>query len=257
MVLFDSHAHYDDKRYDMDRDEILTGMPAMGVGYILNAASGIESAQKSVELAHKYDYIYAAAGIHPHEAARAPEGFDAVLEGFFSDKKVVAVGEIGLDYHYDFSPRDVQKDVLTKQLALAVKVKKPIIIHDREAHRDILDLIKPCANVLNSGVFHLFSGSVEMAREVLDMGFYLSFGGAVTFKNARKPIEVISYMPLDRLLLETDCPYMTPEPYRGKRNDSSYIILVAEKVARIRNMTVTEIAEITANNAKRLFNISE
>ena len=256
MVLFDSHAHYDDKRFDEDRDDVIGALPGFGVAYVLNAASELKSSQRSLDYSQKYSHVYASAGIHPHEAIKARDGFEAALESFFGNEKVVAVGEMGLDYHYDFSPRDVQRDVFIKQLELAKKLKKPIIVHNREAHRDTLDIVKPYAGAIGGGVFHCFSGGVEIAREVLEMGFYLSFGGAVTFKNARRAAEVIEYMPIDRLLLETDCPYMTPEPHRGKRNDSSKIILVARKVAEIKKITLDETASITTDNAKKLYNIS-
>jgi TatD DNase family protein len=255
-MLFDSHAHYDDKKFDSDREMILASLPDKGVGYVLNVGCGIKSTQKSIDYTHKYDYFYAAAGIHPHDAAKAPEGFCDALEGFFSDSKVVAVGEIGLDYYYDFSPREVQKEVFRNLLALAVKVGKPVIIHNREAHKDILDIIGEYTGSLCGGVFHCFSGSLEMARIVLKLGFYLSFGGAITFKNARRAIEILEYMPLDRLLIETDCPYMTPEPHRGQRNDSSFVHLVAKKVAEIKNVDLADIISATTDNAKRLFNVT-
>jgi len=255
-MLFDSHTHYDDKKFDNDRDILLASLPEKGIGYVLNVGCGIESTRKSIEFSKRYDYIYTATGIHPHDASRAPDGYCAVLEDFFRNEKVVAVGEIGLDYHYDFSPRDVQKEVFVNHLELAVKVGKPVIIHNREAHKDVLDIVASYAGSLRGCVFHCFSGSVETAREVLKMGFYLSFGGAITFKNARRAIEVIEYMPLDRLLIETDCPYMAPTPHRGERNDSSFIHFVAEKAAEIKNMEVTDIISATTDNAKRLFNIT-
>ena len=254
-MFFDSHAHYDDEKFDADRDAVLSGLPAMGISCVLNAASSLESSKQCLDYALKYEHVYASAGVHPHEAASARDGFDAELEKFFQEDKVVAIGEIGLDYHYDFSPRETQRNVFVRQLELATKLKKPIIIHDREAHKDISDIIRAFAGGLNGGVFHCFSGGVEIAREVLGMGFYLSFGGAVTFKNARRAIEAIEYMPIDRLLLETDCPYMTHEPHRGKRNDSSMIPLVAKKIAEIKGITVDEVADITNKNAKKLFNI--
>ena len=254
-MLFDTHAHYDDTRFDEDRHQIIAAAYESGVGYILNASSNISSIVDSISLAQRYPYIFAAAGIHPHHAGEVNGNTLPALADFASDSKVVAIGEIGLDYFYDFSPREVQKHWFARQISLARDLHLPVIVHNREAHEDSLRIIKSEKAKEVGGVFHCFSGSVEMARELLDHNFYISVGGAVTFKNARKLIEVVASVPLDRLLIETDCPYMTPEPFRGQRNDSSRVRLVAEKIAQIKGISFEEVAEATTKNAFDLFKI--
>lgn len=252
--IFDSHAHYDDSAFDADRSELLAEMPGRGVAAIVNCASDLASSLICLELAEKYPFVYAACGIHAHEAAKRGGDFIPLLRKLCGNEKCVAVGEIGLDYHYDFSPREVQLDTFEKQLALAKELDLPVIVHDREAHADTMELLtkyKP------KGVVHCFSGSVEMAREVVRLGMYIGLGGAVTFKNARRPAEVAQYVPKDRLLIETDCPYMTPVPYRGERNDSSLIPHTAERLAELRGVTAQEIADLTAENARRLFGLEK
>jgi TatD DNase family protein len=253
--LIDSHAHYDGEKYDIDRDEILRKCADEGVTHIINAGCDIESSKESISLAAKYPYVYAAVGVHPHEALSCDENTIQALTGLTGENKVVAIGEIGLDYHYDFSPREVQREWFAKQIALARSLKLPIIIHDRESHRDVLDIVKAEKGYEAGGVFHCFSGSKEMAREVLDMGFRIGIGGALTFKNAHKPIEVVKYTPLDMLLVETDCPYMTPEPYRGQRNWSGLIRFVLSKMADIKEVDYSVAEEATSNNAIHLFNL--
>jgi TatD DNase family protein len=207
-------------------------------------------------MAEKYDFVYAAVGIHPHDAINAGEDSIARLaELAMLSPKVVAIGEIGLDYFYDNSPRDVQKTRFARQINLARELKKPVIVHDRDAHEDTMRILISEKARETGGVLHCYTGSVEMAREVLKNNFYISFGGAITFKNAKRAIEVVRYVPDDRLLIETDCPYLTPEPYRGKRNESGYVRLVAEKIAEIKNIGLDAVVEKTAENAKRLFNI--
>ncbi|RCX18292.1 TatD DNase family protein [Anaerobacterium chartisolvens] len=255
-MLFDSHAHYDDLKFDADRNSVIERAREAGVSYILNASSNMSSAVETVSIAQEFDFIYAAVGIHPHNVHEINENILNAIRDFASDHKVVAIGEIGLDYYYDTCPRDLQKHWFARQLGLAKELGLPAIIHDREAHEDTLDIIKSENSKETGGVFHCYSGSVEMARDVLDNNFYISIGGAVTFKNARKAIEVVNYVPMDRLLIETDCPYMTPEPYRGKRNDSGYIGLVAQKIADIKGLTYEQVACATTENAKRLFNIN-
>lgn len=251
--IFDSHAHYDDPAFEDDRFTLLDSLFENGITGIVNCGSDLMSSKKSLELAHRYKYIYAAAGIHPHEAQKACEDdlkeIERMLKG---DEKVVAAGEIGLDYHYDFSPRDRQKYIFEYQLELAKKTDLPVIIHDREAHEDTLALLK---KYNPKGVVHCFSGSVEMAKEILSLGMYIGLGGAVTFKNARKPVQVAQIIPENRLLIETDCPYMTPVPFRGKRNDSGYIPYTAEKLAEVRGCTAQHILDITQKNASDLFGI--
>ena len=220
---------------------------------IINCASHLDSARFSLRLAEQYDYVYAAVGIHPHEAAEASATWEEELYALAQHKKAVAIGEIGLDYHYDFSPRDVQRKVFEKQLDIAKELSLPVIIHDREAHGDMYDILSSRKDL--SGVIHCFSGSVELARQTVDMGMYIGLGGAVTFKNARVPVEVAQYIPLDRLLLETDAPYMTPVPYRGKRCDSSHIALTAQKIADVKGITVDELLKVTRQNVERLFGL--
>lgn len=249
-MIFDSHAHYDDEDFDVDREAFLADLPNHDVCGVINCGCSMDSSRFSVELAEKYDYIYAAVGIHPHDAEKTP--FTAIdeLRELSQNEKTVAIGEIGLDYHYDFSPRDVQKEWFERQLILAKELELPVIVHDREAHEDTWNLLK---KYKPEGVVHCFSGSVEMARDILSIGMYIGLGGAVTFKNAKKPVEVAKYIPLDRLLTETDAPYMTPVPFRGKRNTSALIPYSAEKIAEVRGITAEEVLEAGVQNAKRLF----
>lgn len=250
--IFDSHAHYDDSRFDEDRDELLSSLSQKGVTKIINCGCDLKSSLKNVDLAEKYDFVYAAIGVHPHEAEETTDKDISEIEKLYKRKKVVAVGEIGLDYHYDFSPRERQFEIFEKQLILANKLDLPVIIHDREAHEDTLRLLKKHKP---QGVVHCFSGSVEMAKEIIKLGMYIGLGGAVTFKNAKKPVEVAEYLPIDRLLLETDAPYMTPVPFRGQRCDSSHIAYTAEKIAQIKMLDVQELIDKCNTNAKKLFKI--
>jgi len=252
-MYFDTHAHYCDKRFNEDRDELLCSMNDGGVSLILNAGSSLRSSRLSLELADKYPFIYASVGVHPHDSKSMDDRTVAVIEGLLSHPKAVAVGEIGLDYHYDFSPRDVQKKRFREQLELARQLKLPVIIHEREALQDTLDAVREYKDL--AGVFHCFSGSWETAKVILDLGWYISFTGVITFKNARRALEVIEKMPVDRIMLETDCPYMAPEPMRGRRNISLYLPYIAEKVAEVRGMAVVEVAEFTTENGKRFFGI--
>ncbi len=254
-MLFDTHAHYNDQRFEEDRHEIIRNAHEEGVSYILNASSDIPSISFSVSLSQEYDFVYAAVGVHPHNAAEIDESLLETLKEYAKMPKTVAIGEIGLDYYYDNSPREIQKYWFARQIGLAKSLNLPIIVHDRDAHEDVMNIIKAEDAKAVGGVMHCFSGSVEMARDLLDMNFYISIGGPVTFKNAKKAIEAVKYVPMDRLLIETDSPYLTPEPFRGKRNYSGYVGLVAEKIAGIKGVTFEEIAEITTNNAKRLFGI--
>jgi len=250
--IFDSHAHYDSEAFDADRKELLSALPTQGVCGIVNCGSDMASSLKSLELADEFDYVYAACGVHPHEAEGCKQGYISVLEKLCKEKKCVAVGEIGLDYHYDFSPRDIQQRVFEEQLALAKELDMPVIIHDREAHEDTFNLLKKYSP---KGVVHCFSGSAETAKEIVKLGMYIGLGGAVTFKNARKPREVAEVVPADRLLIETDCPYMTPVPFRGKRCDSSFIPYTAEVIAEVRGVTPQEILDLTRANANKLFGL--
>ncbi|KNY28744.1 TatD family hydrolase [Pseudobacteroides cellulosolvens] len=254
-MLFDSHAHYDDEKFQDDREEVLSKAHEDGVSYILNAATDIDTSLMSIEFAEKFDFIYASVGIHPHNASTMDDSTIEKITELASNPKVVAIGEIGLDYYYDYSPKDVQKYWFKRQLDLAAELSMPAIIHDRDAHEDIINIIKESQISQVGGVMHCFSGSVEMAKILLDMGFHLSFGGPVTFKNARKAIEVLQYVPMDRILIETDSPYLSPEPLRGKRNDSRNVRLVAEKIAEIKGIDFDVVASVTLNNARRLFDI--
>lgn len=251
--IFDSHAHYDDERFSEDLHTLLSDMSNCGVSHIVNCATNLSSAKKCIELSEKYPLIYTALGVHPHECSDAQNDELEQIEKLLSHKKCVAVGEIGLDYHYDFSPRELQLEFFEKQLILANKNNLPVIVHDREAHADTMDLLK---KYKPKGVVHCFSGSVETAKEVVALGMYIGLGGAVTFKNAKKPLEVAAFVPTDMLLLETDCPYMSPVPFRGKRNDSTLIPYTAQTIAQVKDIDVQQLIDITNSNAKKLFSIS-
>ncbi|WP_191405304.1 TatD family hydrolase [Anaeromassilibacillus sp. D41t1_190614_C2] len=252
-LIFDSHAHYDDEAFDQDRGEILRNLPAQGICRIVNVGADLQGCRDAVALAAAYPYIYAGVGIHPECVNDTPDEALNEVETLLDAPKVVAVGEIGLDYHFeDNAPREVQREWFAKQLALANRRGFPVIVHDRDAHGDTMELL---CKYRPKGVVHCFSGSVEMMREVVRLGMYIGLGGAVTFKNARVPVEVAAAVPLDHLLLETDAPYMAPVPYRGKRCDSSMIAKTAERIAEIRQLPVEELLKATQQNASRLFGI--
>lgn len=254
-MIFDSHAHYDDEAFDNDRDDVLKKAYESGVKYILNASSSIESSKRCVELAKKYSFIYAAVGVHPEDAASFNEESIGKLEELCSMEKVAAIGEIGLDYYYENGPeKDIQKDVFQRQIELAARKGLPIVVHDREAHGDTYEIISKYKNDVR-GVLHCYSGSVELAREYVNMGFYIGFTGVITFKNARKSLEVLENVPLNRVLIETDCPYLAPVPFRGKRNDSGFLQYTARKASETLGMEYTEFCEKTAENARILFEI--
>ena len=257
LKLFDTHTHYDDDKYDGDRDAVLSGLAGAGIEYILNASYDLNSSEASRALSARYSNIWFAAGIHPHNAAAAPAVFEESLERFFADPKAVALGETGLDYHYDFSPRKTQKDVFDRQLALACKLGRPVIVHDREAHDDVMDILHAYKDSLNGGVYHCFTGDRRLAGRALQLGFHIAFGGALTFKNSVDIVDAAEYAPLDRILLETDCPYMSPAPFRGRRNDSSRLSIIAERMAQIKGASVNEIASATTMNALQLFSITQ
>ena len=250
--IFDSHAHYTDKAFNEDRGIMLGSLKESGVCGIINCGADIESSVSSVDLASKYDYIYAACGIHPEEADKTPENYIDILRDLAKNEKCVAIGEIGLDYYWRQDTKDLQKELFEKQILLSKELDLPIIVHDREAHGDTMEILKKHRP---KGVLHCFSGSPETATEVLKLGMYIGLGGALTFKNARKAVEVAQMLPLDRLLLETDCPYMAPVPMRGKRNNSGYIPFIAEKVAEIKGIDPQSVLDVTMENTKRLFNI--
>lgn len=252
--MFDSHAHYDDERFDEDREGLLDAIDADdSMSGIINASVDITSSEKLIALAALRKKHYAAVGIHPHEAEHAGSGYIEKLREFASAEKVVAIGEIGLDYHYDFSPRDIQRGVFEEQLILAKELSLPVIIHDREAHQDCIEAVVRYPEL--KGVFHSFSGSAETANILLKRDWYLSFNGIITFENAAKPRSVVQIVPDDRLLIETDCPYLSPVPLRGRRNDSRNLRYIAAELANLRGQTIEHIEKITTENAKRLFGI--
>lgn len=252
-MFFDTHAHYDDDQFDADREELLASMPSRGITMIVNPGCDLESSRKAVALADRFPHIYAAVGFHPHEAKSMDDDALNEIEKLAANDRVVAIGEIGLDYHYDFSPRDEQRICFRRQMQLAEKLNMPVIIHEREACADCLEILRDFRHV--RGVFHCYSGSWETAKEILSWGWNISFTGAVTFKNARRAIEVVENMPLDRLMIETDSPYLAPVPMRGKRNDSSNLTYIAGKIAEIRGMKPEEIAALTMENGKKFFGI--
>lgn len=242
-IIFDSHAHYDDRAFDGDREAVLSTLPGAGVCGVINCGVDILSSQKALALAAQYPFLWAAVGIHGQEAGRAKPGDLNRLLPLLEEPRAVALGEIGLDYHYDDgAPREVQRELLERQLQIAVERDIPVILHDREAHEDMWRLLQ---KYQPRGVMHCFSGSVEMARDLVGIGMYIGLGGAVTFKNARRPIEVAAWVPEDRLLIETDAPYMTPAPFRGKRNSSALIPYTAEKIAQVRGMTPEQVLRMT------------
>lgn len=253
-MFTDTHTHYDDAQFAPDRDALLNRIHAEdGVDYIIIPGCDPESTKRALDLADKYDFIYAAAGIHPEEISKfSPEAFDEIVKAVKS-KKCVAVGEIGLDYYWDASEKEKQKEIFRMQLKLASEADKPVIIHDREAHGDSFETV--CAFPGLRGVFHCYSGSAEMAKELLKRGWYLGFDGPVTYKNARKTVEVLEICPTDRILLETDSPYLSPVPMRGKRNDSSNLKYIAAKIAEIKGIDYEALCRITSENAKNLFGI--
>ncbi len=255
-MLFDTHAHYDDGAFDKDREEILAGLGAVGVGAVVNVGASLESTRRTLELAWRYPFIYGAVGVHPSECGALTEEDIRWIESLASGKKVVAIGEIGLDYHWEEPERGLQKKWFARQLAMARCVGLPVIIHSRDGAKDTLDILKAEKGEEIGGVVHCFSYTWETARVCLDMGFYLGIGGVATFKNARRLKEVVAYAPLDRLVVETDCPYLAPEPHRGKRNDSRYLSYVAEAVAAIKGIGREQVEAVTWENARRLYRLS-
>ncbi len=256
-MLIDSHAHLDDSKFDKDRENIIESFEKNGISLIINPGDDLSSSIRAVNLAEEYEKIYAAVGVHPHSAKDINKSTLEILKSFANREKVVAIGEIGLDYYYDNSPRDIQKKWFVEQIKLAKEVNLPIIIHSRDAQQDTFDILKAEQDGNLKGVLHCYSGSVEMAREYLKLGFYISFAGPVTFKNARVLKEVAKDIPLDKMLIETDSPYLTPEPHRGKRNEPIYVRFVAGTIADIKGISFEEVAKATGENTKRLFRIKE
>ena len=255
-MLFDTHAHLNDRAFDADRTQLLETLPQQGISFLMNAGCSLDASRECVAMAQQYPYVYAAVGSHPDAA---DEVCDTVLEEYRKlcklTDKVKAIGEIGLDYHYEDIPRELQKKAFIAQMELAREVKLPVIVHEREAHQDGMDIVRQFPEV--TGVFHCYSGSAEMAKQLVDLGWYIGFTGVLTFKNARKAIEAAQAIPLDRIVIETDCPYMSPEPYRGKRNNPSRVLYVADKLAEIRGISPEEARAITLENGKRLYRITD
>ncbi|MCL2837590.1 MAG: TatD family hydrolase [Oscillospiraceae bacterium] len=288
MQLIDSHAHLDDRQYNNDRASVIEDIRASGITNVINIGADMRSSRASVKLAAEHDFIYATVGVHPHYAKSMTDESIAELKALAANPKVVAIGEIGLDYFRNNSPRDVQQYWFRKQLQLAKELNLPVVIHDRDAHADCIEILKSeigfpkneshcskffgkdeqpparrsfsdgfCPETSNEGVLrgvmHCYSGSAEMAEQLINMGFYISFGGVVTFKNARVAIDALRMLPIDRLLIETDCPYLSPEPHRGERNTSAYMPLITQKVAEIKGLSYEEVCNITAENTRKLF----
>lgn len=250
-MFFESHAHYDDKAFDEDREIILDLLPQNNIKYVVNAGSDINSSIASVELANKYPYMYAAVGIHPNEVQNI-SNLD-IIRDLCNNTKVVAIGEIGLDYHYTREYIDLQKYWFNEQLKLAKELNLPVIIHSREAAQDCFNIIKD--SKIDKGDIHCYSGSVEMALEYIKMGFYIGIGGVITFSNSKKLVEVVNSIPLNKILIETDSPYLSPVPNRGKRNNSQNLIYICEKIAQIKQVTVNKVEKTTCDNARLLFNV--
>ena len=253
-MLFDTHAHMDDTAFDADREELLGALPHQGIGLLMNPGCSLASSRNTVKLAKEYDYIYAAVGSHPDVADEVNE---AVLNEYrrlcAENPKVKAIGEIGLDYHYEDIPREIQLRAFRAQMALARELGLPAIVHERDAHEDGMKVVEEFPEV--TGVFHCYSGSAEMAKWLVNRGWYIGFTGVLTFKNARKALEVAAAIPMDRIVLETDCPYMSPEPFRGRRNDPGKLYRMAERLAELRDLTLEEVHAITMENGKRLYRI--
>ena len=253
-MLFDTHAHLNDEAFNADREALLAGLQEKGIGLVMNAGCSLEASREVVQMAKQYPWLYAAVGSHPDSADEVNE---EVLEEYRKlcklNPKVKAIGEIGLDYHYEDIPREIQQKAFRLQMELARELDLPVIVHERDAHEDGMAIVREFPTV--KGVFHCYSGSAEMARQLVEMGWYIGFTGVLTFKNARKAVETAASIPLDRIVLETDCPYMAPEPFRGKRNDPGYLYRMAEQLAAIRGITPQEAAAITTENGKKLYRI--
>lgn len=252
-MLFDTHAHMDDSAFDADREALLAALPEKGIGLLMNPGCSLASSRNAVALAESFDYIYAAVGSHPDAAREVCPEVIAEYRALCKLPRVKAIGEIGLDYHYEDVPRGIQQSAFRSQMALAAELDLPVIVHEREAHEDGMRIVEEFPGV--TGVFHCYSGSLDMAKWLIARGWYIGFTGVLTFKNARKALEVAGNIPLDRIVLETDCPYMSPEPFRGKRNDPGKLYRMAERLAELRGMTVEEVQERTFENGRRLYRI--
>ena len=252
-MLFDTHAHLNDPVFDEDRDALISGLPAQGVGLVMNPGCSLENSRQAIAIAEKYPFVYAAVGTHPDTADEVNEAVIEEYRRLCSHEKVKAIGEIGVDYYYETIPREVQLKAFRMQMELARETGLPVIIHERDAHDDGMRIVKEFPDV--TGVFHCYSGSAEMAKQLVKMGWYIGFTGVLTFKNARKAVETAQAIPLERIVLETDCPFMAPEPFRGKRNHPGYLYRMAERLAELRGLSVEEVHAITTENGKRLYRI--
>lgn len=254
-MIFETHAHYDDKAFNEDIDKLLCSMQDNGIEYIVNVGSSLDTSKQTIELVKKYDFMYGAVGVHPSETAELNDNNFRQIREMLQEEKIVALGEIGLDYYWDEPDRDIQKIWFERQIYLAKEENKPIIYHSRDAAKDTLEIIKSTKAADVGGVIHCFSYGVEMAREYLNMGYYIGVGGVVTFKNAKKLKEVVEYAPLENILLETDCPYLAPEPYRGKRNDSTRLVYVVDEIARVKGVEPEKVIKVTRENAMKMYRI--
>lgn len=256
-MIFESHAHYDDPAFDDDREALFHQMKEDGIEYVINIGASLKTTKNTIDLAEKHAFVYGAAGVHPSETGELEEESFRWLAEQCDHPKIVAVGEIGLDYYWDTPERSIQKTWFERQIGLGIEKKLPLIIHSRDAAKDTIEIMKASEAGLAGGVVHCYSYSRETAREFLEMGFYFGIGGVVTFQNAKKLKEAVAYIPMDRILLETDAPYLAPAPYRGKRNSSLYLPLVAKQIAELKGITYDEVTEITSENAMRLFRIGK
>ena len=252
-MLFDTHAHMNDPAFDEDREEVLLSLAGKGVGAMLNVGCCLDSSRDCIAMAEKYPFVYASVGSHPDSADEVNEEVIEAYRRMAQHPKVMAIGEIGLDYYYETIPREIQQKAFRMQMALAKELNMPVIVHERNAHDDGMRIVKEFKGV--TGVFHCYSGSAEMARQLVDMGWYIGFTGVLTFKNARKAVETAERIPLERIVLETDCPFMAPEPHRGKRNDPGFLPYMAQRLAEIRGISVEEVIRVTTQNAKALYRI--
>jgi len=254
MGLFDSHVHLDDSRFDEDREELISSLSENGIDYVVNIGADLPTSRNSIELSEKYSFVYATVGVHPHEVKSMTEDDIILLRELSRHDKVVAIGEIGLDYYYDNSPRELQKKWFIRQIELANECSLPIVIHSRDAVQDTYEILKQ-HNQSSRVLIHCFSQSLEMAKKYVNMGAFIALGGAITFKNAKNLLDVVKFVPMEQLLLETDCPYLTPEPFRGKRNDPSKVRFVAQKIAELKNIDFTEVMDATNHNARIFYGI--
>lgn len=254
-MIFESHAHYEDKRFDEDRDELLNSFSSKGIGFVVNVSSDLETIKKTIALTEKYNFIYGSVGIHPEMATELNDEALIWVKEMAYNRKIVAIGEIGLDYYWNEPERSIQKKAFECQLYLAKELNMPLIIHSRDAAKDTIEIMNGCKAEEVSGVIHCFSYGKEMAREFLNKGYYIGIGGVVTFRNGKKLREVVEYIPLESILLETDCPYMAPEPHRGTRNSSLNLTYIAQEIANIKGISYDKVLEITEQNAKRMYRI--